>query len=177
MKLILSLILIPSLVFSQEIPLKEGFVVFEQRDSTVAGTREELFDKAHEWVRSTLKKSLKDVKAEERKEGKIMITVAGTIPTELLKAPIENIEFIMTILTEDGRFSSEISEIIGWPSGGEEEKTSVDLLNYRYTKSNSKNKKDKSYSAEQREEDRATLQKVSEYMNAVQESLKEAMHR
>src|SRR5690606_15672396 len=163
-------------VFSQEIPLKEGFVVFEQTDSTVAGTREELFRKAQLWVGTMLKKSLKEVKAEKKEEGQIIVAVAGTIPTELLKAPIENIEFILTILTTQGRFTSEITEIIGWPYGKEEEKISLDLLNYRYSKSGGKNKKDKNYSAEQKEEDRVTLQKVAEYMNAVQESLKEAMH-
>jgi len=177
MKLILSLILIPSLVFSQDIPLKEGFVVFEQTDSTVAGTRDQLFNKAQQWAATTLKKSLKEVKEEKREEGRIIVAVAGTIPTELLKAPIENIEFILTIQTNDRRFSSEIAEIIGWPYGKETEKISLDLLNYRYSKSGDKNKKDKSYSAQQKEEDRATLQKVAEYMNAIQESLKEAMHR
>ncbi|MBL7737177.1 MAG: DUF4468 domain-containing protein, partial [Chitinophagaceae bacterium] len=81
MKLILSLILIPSLVFSQDIPLKEGFVVFEQTDSTVAGTRDQLFNKAQQWAATTLKKSLKEVKEEKREEGRIIVAVAGTIPT------------------------------------------------------------------------------------------------
>ena len=175
MRLLLFVIFIPSFLFSQAMPVRDGRVIFEQADSTVSATKYELFKRAKLWIDQSLKEGLQEVQTFDQETGEISLLANGNIPTDLLSAPLEKVSFTINISVKDNAYKTELIDIVGWPYRKETSKMSIEQLTNR--NNNSGKKKDKGSPADSRESDKVTLNNVFTYMNLIQESLRETLRK
>ena len=176
MKTILFICFLPIFTFAQEVPMKDGRAIFSQVDSVVAGTKDEIYDKAKKWIARSFKTTPHQITLDDKQSGQITVAGSGSISTELLASPIEKVEFTLNIIAGNGMFSSEVYDIVGWPLQQEDSKTSLEQMYSRFSKGSTKGKKDKTYSSAKKDTDRTNLGEVTAYINAIQESLSEALN-
>lgn len=176
MKFLLLLMLLPSVIFSQTVPITDGRAIFELADSSVKGTKDQLYDKAIAWIIHSFKNSSYKTEMDDRGAGEII--VIGTVPlaSELLSSPMEKMEFSLYISVGEGAYKARIMDVVGWTFADETARTSLEQINYRYTKNGTGKGKEK-YSADNKQTDKATLQNVLTFMENIQESFKYAMRK
>ncbi len=166
---------------SQEItlPFKNGKVIYEVIDSTVKGTKEEILGKAKIWVSHSFNDGKSVIEIDDNVNGKLIVKGNSLVPSKLILAPIERMNFTIEFSFKDNKYRIQIYNIDGYPQSVPSLNVTIESLHMTYSKNDYpfKTKGQEKYMSEKKEKDKQTLLNIDNFILSLIESIRTELNK